>query len=225
MEGSHPLLRDHFPYLAGRKVMLAPGHVGYKGIGAKSIENVPYYSNDGSRDVTLDSAGYNEEQLNSYIVADTLAVLEHTFVTPRICVGPFYHKAAQAYAWQPDAFAEVHCNAAEDRDAHGFEIWTDNDPASVALAKAIGKRFLSYTPLKFRGLKNMESADNAGTWKDKHDALFKHMPLSERAFPLVLIECGFLSNPTDAAWLIDLSHHEKIAAAIVHGLNDFFRGE
>ena len=218
MEGRFPLLRDHFPYLAKKRIMLAPGHVGYKGIGASSIGGEYYTNPDSCRTGTHTSRNYNEEQLNSYIVADTLAVLEHTFATARLCCGPFAHKAAYAEDWQPDAFIEVHCNAFHKPEADGFEIWHYGDDESVLLAKEIAKKMMSYTPIRFRAVKDMQVTGAEDEWKRQHNALFRNVTTR----PLVLLECGFLTNPDDAAWLTNLANHERIASAIVHGANGFF---
>jgi hypothetical protein len=208
--------------------MLSPGHVGYRGLGARVIEGTEYpalYTNPMAvRYPTRHSRDCNEEELNSYIVADTLVVLEHTYALPVFCCGSFTHKATRAKMVKPDAFIEVHCNAYTDEDVRGYEIWTDGDAKSVALAQEIAKRMMSYTPIPPRTpiLKDMESEDNTGSWKDQHDALFEHLPEAERDYPLVLLEVGFLSNPQDAEWLTNLAHHQKIAAAITHGLESFF---
>jgi N-acetylmuramoyl-L-alanine amidase len=71
----------------------------------------------------------------------------------------------------------------------------------------------------------MESKDNEGDWRNQHDALFEHLPVAERSFPLVLVETGFLTNQQDADWLTDLANHEKIATAIVYGLSAYFQGD
>ena len=223
MEGNRGCLSNHFPHLLGRKILVAPGHVGYAGVGAKGIASAPYYSNPPYvRTGTRVAHNYCEEQLNAYIVADTLDVLSHTGGLSRLCVGPFAHKACIAQGWQPDAFIEVHCNAFSDPAVRGFEVWHDGDAASETLARMIARRFLSYTPIPSRGLKLMQSQENDEDWRDQHDALFEHMPVQERTFPLVLVECGFLSNQQDADYLTDLRNHERLASALVHGLNDFF---
>ena len=222
MENKRGCLSDHFPHLIGRKVLLAPGHVGYSGIGASIVGGSnPLRTRMGTRV----AHNCNEEQINSYIVADTLSVLEHTDCHARLCVGPFSHKACIANAVQPDAFVEVHCNAFSDPSARGYEIWHDGDLKSIQLAKEIAKRFMSYTPLPFRDLKDMDSEDNQGDWRNQHDALFEHMPAAERGFPLVLIECGFLTNQVDADYLTDLRNHDRIASAIVHGLDCYFANQ
>jgi N-acetylmuramoyl-L-alanine amidase len=221
MTGSRPVLCDHFPYLAKKVIMISPGHVGYIGIGAATLPGEHYPNPESCRTGTAIAHNHNEEELNSYLAADTIAVLEHTWARPYWCAGSFANKAIRAATIKPDAFVEIHCNAFHDRNAHGYELWHYGDLDSENLAGAIGKRMQAYTPLRNRGVKNMavERLDEA--WKLKHNALFRNVPHR----PLVLLECGFLTNPVDAAYLTNFANHEKIVSAIVHGLNDHFKFE
>ena len=41
--------------------------------------------------------------------------------------------------------------------------------------------------------------------------------------PLVIIECGFLSNQKEAELLCDDAYQEKIAAAIVKGVTEYLK--
>ncbi len=40
--------------------------------------------------------------------------------------------------------------------------------------------------------------------------------------PTVILECGFMSNPTEDRELNSASYQEKIAKGIVNGVNDYF---
>ena len=214
-----------FRHLQDRKIIIAPGHVGYKGIGARVVEGleVPGVgTNPDSVRLPLQYSGlFCEEQLNTMVAVQTLLILEHAGANARDCEGTFAYKACVAQGWQPEAFVEIHCNSSAPT-GNGVEVWHDGDKTSVALSVHLLSFLVNYSGLASRGLKDMESEDNAGTWKDQHDALFEHMPVQERGFPLVLIECGFLSDPGDAAFLIDPANHEKLATAICHGLDVFF---
>ena len=217
-----------FRHLQDKKILIAPGHGGYNGIGARTIEGREYralYTNpDTVRLPTRYTGAFNEEQLNIMIVTETLLIMEHARANARVCPGTFAYKACVAEGWQPEVFIEVHCNSAR-ADADGIEIWTDGDNESVILAMHLLTHLTGYTGLGSRGLKDMESEDNVGTWKDQHDALFEHLSLDKRRYPLVLVECGFLSSDKDAAFLTALENHEKIATAICHGLDVFFESK
>lgn len=39
--------------------------------------------------------------------------------------------------------------------------------------------------------------------------------------PSVLVECGFLSNPTEAEWLLDDAYQQKLARAVVRGMAEY----
>ena len=40
--------------------------------------------------------------------------------------------------------------------------------------------------------------------------------------PTVIVECGFLSNPTEASLLCTEEYQEKIAEALLDGILDYF---
>jgi N-acetylmuramoyl-L-alanine amidase len=43
--------------------------------------------------------------------------------------------------------------------------------------------------------------------------------------PAVLVECGFISNPKEAALLKTRSYQEKLAAGIARGISSFLHGQ
>lgn len=207
--------------------MVAPGHVGYNGIGARTIEGVEipavYTNPDSVRLPTPYSGTYCEEQLNTMVAVQTLLLLEHAGADATDVEGSFGYKACASEGWEPEAFVEIHCNGAKDERAHGIEVWHEHDDtAGIALAVHLLGMLTSYTGLASRGLKDMDSEHNDDDWRDQHDALFEHIPIQKRRFPLVLVECGFLSNPADADFLIRRENHERIATALCHGLDVFF---
>ena len=51
-----------------------------------------------------------------------------------------------------------------------------------------------------------------------------HQVLRETDCPVVLVECGFISNPIDRAMLSDPLEQWRIAAAIAEGLADWEQG-
>jgi N-acetylmuramoyl-L-alanine amidase len=48
--------------------------------------------------------------------------------------------------------------------------------------------------------------------------------LSASACPAVLVECGYLSNPTDRAFISDPTNQEKVARQILQALTDYGKG-
>lgn len=205
--------------LGARRVLVSPGHVGYKGIGAEVL-GVGYDNPESARTGTLVSRNYNEEQLDSYIAHYALSVLEHAEADCDLVCGPFAHKAARGIDWKPEVFVEFHMNACKEKpEAHGFEIWHEHkDEQSKVLAICL-VGFLMKLGLNSRGLKDVETD---GLRKRNRSALFDYLPLASRSFPLILVECGFLTNEQDAFFLTNFYNLEQIAGAACEGLDVFF---
>lgn len=105
----------------------------------------------------------------------------------------------------PEAFISFHCNAAENPDAHGFEVWT-----SPGQTDADGLATLLYTALDETlptiGRQCLDDGD-----PDKEANFYV---LRKTASPAVLIEFGFISNPDEEKWLAD-PKIQKLAATAV----------
>lgn len=77
-------------------------------------------------------------------------------------------------------------------------------PQSMLLAKAVIARFRGLCPVNPEPL-----------------AMPEHPLLAAESFPIVLVEVGFLSNPTEAARLQAATYHDAIGRAIAQGIQDF----
>lgn len=118
----------------------------------------------------------------------------------------------EANAWGADAYVSIHCNAAASAQASGWEIWhTIHEQRSKGdeLAEAIA-RHLRSLPLKARGTKSRESEANPG--RDYYHVI------RETRMPAVIVECGFVSNPKDAAYLRSADGQAALAEAIARGV-------
>ncbi|WP_179281456.1 N-acetylmuramoyl-L-alanine amidase [Paenibacillus sp. XY044] len=103
-----------------------------------------------------------------------------------------------------DAFISIHANSAS-TTATGTEThYTRAD--SKALAEVIHKHVLKATGLKDRGL------HTGNLYVTKHTNM-----------PAILLEPGFVSNPTEEAILFDGNFQTKLAQEIVSGLKEYFR--
>jgi len=49
--------------------------------------------------------------------------------------------------------------------------------------------------------------------------------LNVATMPAIIVECGFSSNPSDAAWLENEANYEIIAEGIAEGIDDYFDSE
>lgn len=113
------------------------------------------------------------------------------------------NRAAEANMWGADLFVSVHCNSAPNSSANGMEVYvhTSRGADSTRAAHAIYDRLLPASGLKGRGVK----ANN-------------YAVLRETAMPAVLVELGFISNPSDCAKLVSEEWQERAAEAIAAGI-------
>lgn len=126
-----------------------------------------------------------------------------------------------------DLFITVHYNAAAEVEAKGVETYcltpagaistnggtpsprspgNKNDAFNPLLAYHVHKSLLQNTGQEDRGIRR------AGFWV-----------LREVTMPGILIEGGFLSNPADAAKILDANHRRTAARAMVDGILSFKR--
>ncbi len=112
----------------------------------------------------------------------------------------------------PDSvFISVHQNQFTKSEYFGGQMfYTTNNSSNYRLAKTMQELFAGLQPGNDREIKLIDN----GLY------LFK-----ETEQPALLIECGFLSNPTDAANLSDAQYRKKVAFTILTGLEKFFSEE
>ncbi|MDB9341592.1 MULTISPECIES: N-acetylmuramoyl-L-alanine amidase family protein [Cyanophyceae] len=102
-----------------------------------------------------------------------------------------------------DIFISIHCNSAGTNKAEGIETWIFADSkAGRKIAESVQKSLVAtFSNHKNRGVK---------------EANFQ--VLRETEMPAILVECEFLSNPTQLQFLSDQENQEKIAKAITSGI-------
>jgi N-acetylmuramoyl-L-alanine amidase len=104
-------------------------------------------------------------------------------------------------------FISVHQNLYTEPQYFGAQMfYTQKNPENMRLAQIMRDRFRVLQPNNDREIKII----------DNNLFLFK-----DTVQPALLIECGFLSNPEDAANLSNTEYQKKIAFTIFSGLNDF----
>lgn len=119
-------------------------------------------------------------------------------------------RASIARQYSPDIFIAVHCNAASGESAKGSEAYYFT-PYSQPLAKAVTSRIGSYLGSNVHG----ESGLDRGS---RYNYFFV---TQQQDFPSILVECGFVTNYTEAMALMNPTHQDGIAEAIVQGTADF----
>lgn len=105
-----------------------------------------------------------------------------------------------------DYFISIHCNSISSPQWHGAQVfYRPNDPASESLAIAIQNRLTE----------QLKNTDRQAIVRDD-TYLFHNLDI-----PTVIVECGFLSNPTEDELLLDELYQQKIAHAIYLGISDY----
>ena len=198
--------------LAGKTIVVDPGHGGVDtGAIANGVQE---------KDVTLPiglDVGALLGQLGAHVVYTR---------TSDVTVGPpddteagLAARAKLANDAHADAFISIHANSLSDPTysgvmtfagtAGGYVDGAHRSPQLVAqsklLAEDVQKAVQQKTQATDRGVK---SAD--------------YYVLGNTAMPSILIETGFLTNPTEAARLASPDYQQKIAAGIAQGFAAFF---
>ena len=101
-----------------------------------------------------------------------------------------------------DLFVSIHADAHQSRSQNGYTIYVARSASwsskkiGVAISQAMGQ-----TGLASKGVRNAD-----------------FRVLVRTACPAVLVECGYLSNPSDAALLRDSDFQDRIARSIANGI-------
>ncbi len=109
----------------------------------------------------------------------------------------------------PDAiFISIHMNSFTDPRYSGLQVWySQNDPSSLRLADIIQKN-------------NKEMLQEQNNRKTKSAGSSIYL-LDKAKCPAVLVECGFLSNPEEAARFESNEYKQNVAFVIFCSVMDF----
>jgi N-acetylmuramoyl-L-alanine amidase len=145
------------------------------------------------KDMTLDVA----RRLRSVLAASGYRVVmtrdSDVFV-------PLGTRAAIANSYRNAIFVSIHFNSATRRGADGIETYFYSRD-SLALASAIHHYVAGGAPSPNRGVRRRG-----------------YYVLRRANVPAVLVECGFLTNPTEAAYAQNASYRQKLAEEIAAGV-------
>lgn len=122
---------------------------------------------------------------------------------------PLASRVAIANSYPNAIFVCIHFNSARRMGADGIETYFYNRD-SLPLASAIHYFVAGGAPTSNRGVRRRG-----------------YYVLRKTKVPAVLVECGFLTNPTEAAYAQTASYRQKLAAEIAAGVekrNDVARG-
>lgn len=157
------------------------------------------------------AAGLTESEVVltiALIAGDLMSAAGHNVLLTRtgnIQTDDLAFRARIANEQPADIFISVHCNASENPEAHGTEVY--HYPGSAAgafLADCIRKQIIAFSCTADRGTK----AAN-------------FQVLRETNAPAVLVECGFITNDSDRRTFELLEGRSAYAAAIFRGVQDF----
>jgi N-acetylmuramoyl-L-alanine amidase len=145
------------------------------------------------KDMTLDVA----RRLKSVLAASGYRVVmtrdSDVFV-------PLGTRCVIANSYRNAIFVSVHFNSATRRGASGIETYFYSRD-SLSLASAIHHYVAGGAPSDNRGVRRRG-----------------YYVLRRTNMPAVLVECGFLTNPTEAAYAQNASYRQKLAEAIAAGV-------
>ena len=112
-----------------------------------------------------------------------------------------------------DIFISIHGNSFTNDSVNGIEVWyvpsdsgSEKEKGQVKLAKSIQDELIKATGANNRGVKKSTSL----------------VVLKQSKMPAVLIEVGFLSNAKEEGLIANESYQNKIADAIVKGVEKYF---
>ena len=105
----------------------------------------------------------------------------------------------------PAVFVSIHVNSSNSESPTGLEThyYKDN---SLTLAKNVHASLLNHI-----------NSNNRGLFKSKFYVI------NHTTAPAILVEIGFISNPSERSQLMTDSRKQETAKAIVEGINDYFK--
>lgn len=120
---------------------------------------------------------------------------------------PLDDRAAEAERSHTDLFVSIHCDACPRPAVQGATVYVarNAEPASVHAAEGIVASF-KRARIPCRGIRR------AG-----------YRVLVGHSRPAVLVECGYLTNKSEAGLLATSSHQQRVAAAIANGIASYFQ--
>ena len=110
-------------------------------------------------------------------------------------------------AYQPDVFVSIHQNSFTNSSANGIETYYHTDKLyDKSLSDKLQNNLIKETDANNRGVKS---------------ANFGVIRMSEKT--AALIECGFITNPTEHSNLGNANYQDKLATAIANGIEQYLK--
>ncbi len=189
--------------LEGTVIMLDPGHGGYGSPGTSLNNNI--YEKDITMSIALLVADILEEYGAEVIL--TRDDDEAVFLEERV---------EMIRTIQPDVFVSIHCDGADDTTCLGTHTFYYKS-YSMPLAYSIHQQLLG----AYRNYYYTDTTSDEYEDVDKGYKFFPYMVTRVEECPSVLVECGYLTNTQDAAFLCDDAGQQILATAIAQGIVDY----
>lgn len=117
------------------------------------------------------------------------------------------NRCKMAEEFHPTLLVSIHQNSYSSASIKGAQVFYYKDASKSKEAALLMQASL---------IQCLDSANKRQAKEDSHYYLLKHSPC-----PAIIIECGFLSNPEEAALLSSDSYQESIASAIAAGIGEY----
>lgn len=188
--------------VSGKNIIIDPGHGGWDPGKAGSITD--------EKDINLEIALL----LRDYLLsggAEVSLTRENDTALGKTKSEDMKKRTSHAQNGDADIFISIHQNSFPSESARGAQVFYFNgSEKGEALAECIQQRLVTF-------------ADKTNKRKAKENG--SYYILKNTTAASVIVECGFLSNPTEEKSLNKDEYQKKLAWAIYMGIWDYFDGE
>jgi N-acetylmuramoyl-L-alanine amidase len=156
---------------------------------------------------TTSYLGYAEKGINLRIANKVAAILRAKGFTIKMTrtSDTFidkYERAEITNRIGPDLFVAIHCDSLDQMTMRGYTVYVSRSASRDSrMAAGLVEDAMTSTGLSSRGVRGGD-----------------YVVLVNTNCPSILVECGCISNPREAALLYDSNFQDKIAAAIANGI-------
>lgn len=190
--------------VAGKRIMLDPGHGGISMVGTATYDNTVSESQV-TLAIALKTKAYLEQMGAEVIMTRTmdssLSLSERTYMCE---------------SQNPDIFVSIHCDGSDSVTQSGTHTFYFT-PFSQPLASSIHKRLVEM----YSNSIYVEADENYASI-DRKIKFYPFYVTRVDNCPSVLVETGFLSNYVEGYVLSNPVNQDYLGKAIAYGINDFF---